>query len=288
MAKALLSLLCALLLALPTAQALPTDEQEPLELRVYLYDPCGGCASADTGCRDCAVVSEVLGRLIAQHRARYEDGSLQIKVRNLMYEPIRKEQQAYLKAFEVPQAQWNRLPLYLVGEPGWGDVLIGEESEQKLTALIPQVMSRMPADAAWRRSPQEGQQFIAPRSDCLEDIGPQDSLIVYFYKDYCPYCKELEDFFAALPEAVTLADGTVSRVRFISLEKQIPAQMKVVQRFYDTLFVHPDRQYVPMIIIGRRALFLKDEIESDLLPALMAGEGLDTNRDLLTSLMEKR
>ncbi len=285
MKKALVLLMIFCLLLPVLGQMEQAAQKEPLTLRVYLYDPCGGCASADAGCRDCAVVTLILDRLIVQNRARYEDGSLIIKVRNLMFDTVYKEYQAYLKGFGLTEAVLKTPPLYLIGEPGWGEYLAGEDNEGQLPALIEQVLERMPEDAAWRRPVQEGQALLAPRSDDLNDIRPEDSLIVYFYKDYCPYCKDLAPLFESLPDTVTLKDGTTSRVRFVSLEKQLPRQMEVVQKYYDKLFVHPDRQYVPMVVIGKKAHFLKEEIESGLMEALLAGEGLETDRTPLELLI---
>lgn len=280
--KRALMLCLALLCALPAAGA--PQERAALPLRVYLFDPCGGCSSADTGCKDCAIVTAVYGRLYGRFKEEIDAGRLHLRVQNLLYAAVRKEYEGYLKAFDLPEAFHDRVPLYLLGEPGWGAFLVGEEKEPQLPQLAEQVLARMPPDAAWRREPREGQAFIAPRSDDLHDIRPEDSLVIYLFKDYCPYCKELEPFFDALPETVTLSDGSVSRLRFVSLEKQIPAQMAVVQRYYDKLFVHPDRQLVPMVIVGNRALFLREEIEAGLLPALLAGEGLKTDRQALEAL----
>ncbi len=277
-------MLCLLLPGLALMEKTP--KKEPLTLRVYLYDPCGGCASADAGCRDCAVITQILDRLIQQNRGMYEQGDLVIKVRNLMFATVYKEYEAYLKGFNLPPDVLRDPPLYLIGEPGWGKTLSGEENEGQLPALIKDVRDSMPEDAAWRRDTLEGQTLLAPRSDDPNDILPSDSLIVYFYKDYCPYCKELTPLFDSLPETITLKDGTTSRVRFVSLEKQLPREMAVVQRYYDKLFVHPDRQYVPMVVIGKKALFLKDEIEKGLMDALLNEEGLLTDRSLLDTLKE--
>ncbi|MDI9519706.1 MAG: hypothetical protein QM308_00895 [Bacillota bacterium] len=282
--KRILIALLLLCLLMPGALAQESAKKEPLTLRVYLYDPCGGCASADAGCRDCAVITQVLDRLIIQNRALYDEGALIIKVRNLMYETVYKEYQGYLKGFGLSEDVLRNPPLYLVGEPGWGKALSGEANEGQLPGLIEEVLNSMPEDAAWRRPVKEGQTLLAPRSDSKNDILPTDSLILYFFKDYCPYCKDLEPLFLSLPESVTLPDGTVSRVRFISLEKQLPREMQVVQKYYDKLFVHPDRQYVPMIVIGSKALFLQEEIEPGLMPALLAGEGLQTDREPLRLL----
>lgn len=283
--KPLIVLLCLALIC--SAQGFPyakAEDKAPLYVRVYLFDPCGGCASADAGCRECEVIMAVLNRLMGLLAAELADGRVDIRMRNLLYEPVQKEHQTYLRVFGQEDTPKSLTPTYVLGEPGWGDILHGEEQEDLLPEAIARVIARMPADAAWRREPREGQEFISPRSDPLTDIQPEDSLILYFYKDFCPYCKDLEVLFDALPEYVYLADGTKSRVRFVSLEKQIPRQMKVVQRYYDKLFVHPDRQFVPMVVIGNRALFLGAEIIPGLLQALIDGEGLKTDRAPLAAL----
>jgi len=282
MAKRLLALLLIGLCLLGPARA--GQEKETLTLRVFLYDACGGCASADYTCRECAVVTQVHDRLTARLKPLVDSGQVRVLVRNLFFENVRSEQASYLKAFGLLEGERAPLPQYLVGEPGWGQALYGEEREEELPGVIARVLETMPMDAAWRRPPREGQQLLTPRSDPLDDIQLSDSLIVYFYKDFCPYCLELSPLFDALPEQVTLPDGSLSRVRFVSLEKQIPRQMAAVQRYYDKLIVHPDRQYVPMVVIGQRALFLKEEIVAYLLKDLLAGEGLKTDRAPLVSL----
>lgn len=282
--KLLPVILMCLLVIWQAHPLLAAEEQAPLTLRVYLFDPCGGCASSDTGCRECEVETAVLYRLMARFKAELDAGRLQIRMRNLLYEPVQKEHQGYLRAFDALDTPRSQSPTYVLGEPGWGAILFGEDQEPLLLEAARTVMARMPSDAAWRREPGEGQDFVHPRSDPLDDIQDTDSLILYFFKDFCPYCKDLEVLFEALPEYVYLEDGSKSRLRFVSLEKQIPAQMQVVQRYYDTLFVHPDRQFVPMVVIGNQALFLREEIVRGLLPALLAGEGLKTNRRPLASL----
>ena len=284
--KRLLALMLSCLLLLPMLPALAEQagEKQPLVVRVYLFDPCGGCASADAGCRECAVVTKVFDRLVKAFRPLVDSGELQFLVRNLMYEQIRKERNTYLKGFGVDSSAEPLSPQYIVGEPGWGLLLLGESREAELPEAIDTVRARMPADAAWRRTPREGQDFVVPRSDPLDDIQPNDSLVIYLFKDYCPYCKDLEPLFASLPDSITLPDGSQSRLRFVSLEKQIPRQMAVVQRYYDRLLVHPDRQYVPMVIVGGKALFLQEEIEAGLMDSLKAGEGLKTDRAPLMQL----
>ena len=52
-----------------------------------------------------------------------------------------------------------------------------------------------------------------------DPISETDSVIYYFYKDYCPWCKQLEPLTAGLPKEITLPDGTTSRVKLICLNK---------------------------------------------------------------------
>ena len=107
-------------------------------------------------------------------------------------------------------------------------------------------------------------------------IAHSDSLIYYFYKDQCPYCRALEPLTAGLPETVTLPDGTKSRVRLVCLNKMEEAPLAVITAYYDAHAVPEERRYVPAMVIGDRYLYLEEEISGALLDALIAGEGLDT------------
>ena len=171
-------LLCLLLAGQALSPALAQEEKAALFLRVYLFDPCGGCASADSGCRECEVEMAVLSRLLVLFKAELAAGQVEIRMRNLLYEPIQKEHQSYLKAFGAEDSPKSKSPTYILGEPGWGEILLGEEQEHLLPQAAQEVMARMPADAAWRREPREGQEFVVPRSDPLGDIGDTDSLIL--------------------------------------------------------------------------------------------------------------
>lgn len=79
--------------------------------------------------------------------------------------------------------------------------------------------------------------------------------------------------FDAIPSQITLPDSSIRQARFVSLEKQIPKKMDVVAQYYELFNSVPERQYVPMIIIGQKALFLKEEIVPSLLADLLAAMG---------------
>ena len=112
----------------------------------------------------------------------------------------------------------------------------------------------------------------------LEDtIYDSDSVIYYFYKDNCHYCRELEPLTAGLPQTITLADGTVSEVKFICLNKVEDKYLQIINAYYEEHDIPEERRYVPGVVIGDRYLFLKNEIVPQLMDALLAGEGLKTS-----------
>ena len=104
---------------------------------------------------------------------------------------------------------------------------------------------------------EEEPELYTPKSSSRygDEIAKTDSLIYYFYKDYCPYCMALEPLMAGLPDQITLPDGTVSKVRLLCLNKV---------------------EEGPAVVIGDRYLFLEEEVVDQLMDALMAGEGLQT------------
>ena len=109
-----------------------------------------------------------------------------------------------------------------------------------------------------------------------DPITASDSLIYYFYKDYCPYCRELEPLTAGLPGQITLPDGTVSSIKLICVNKVEEDALKLITEYYDTAGIPEERRYVPALVIGEQYLFLKEEIVGLLADALASGEGLRT------------
>ena len=109
-----------------------------------------------------------------------------------------------------------------------------------------------------------------------DPISETDSVIYYFYKDYCPWCKQLEPLTAGLPETITLPDGTTSKVKLICLNKVEDRYLEIITEYYDSHNIPEDRRYVPAIVIGDKYLFTYDEITPELMNALVSGEGLKT------------
>ena len=117
-----------------------------------------------------------------------------------------------------------------------------------------------------------------PHSDTVfgDTIAESDSLIYYFYKDYCPYCRELEPLTAGLPDTITLPDGSTSTVRLVCLNKVEDEYLKIITEYYEAHSVPEEERYVPAMVIGDRYLYLRSEITEQLMDALVAGEGLNT------------
>lgn len=108
-----------------------------------------------------------------------------------------------------------------------------------------------------------------------DPIAPGDTLIYYFYRETCPYCRIIDGMTSGLPEEITLPDGSRSPVRLIALNKSNEEEMAAIQRYYDEHGLGEDRQYVPSIIIGDRYMMGTEEIH-DFISALLSGEGLTT------------
>lgn len=263
------------------------EKKPPLVLRVFLYDPCGGCATADPQCRDCPIINAFFARLSAMFKSEIDEGKIEIRIRNVLYKNFQAEHELYLKNFAVSEKSPKTPPQYFVGEAGWGECILKEEEGAKLPEMVQRVLKKMPSDGRAVIKREVKGDLLQPRSDAIDDIKDDDSLVVYFYKDYCPYCMEIKALMEGLPEFIYLKGGRKSRVRLVSLEKQDPRQMQVVQKYYDKLFVHPDRQFVPMVVIGKETLFLGEEIVPNLLQLLIEGEGQKTAREPLLPLKEK-
>ena len=108
-----------------------------------------------------------------------------------------------------------------------------------------------------------------------DPIAPGDSLVYYFYRETCPYCRIIDGMTSGLPDEITLPDGAKSRVRLVALNKSNEADMALIQQYYDDHNLGEDRQYVPSLIIGDRYLMGTDELDP-FLTALLSGEGLST------------
>jgi len=129
-----------------------------------------------------------------------------------------------------------------------------------------------------RPSPAPSVPLYVPESNTSfgDPILANDSLVYYFYKDYCGYCMELSPLISGLPEEIILQDGTVSRVRLIALNKVEDEAYEIINDYYEAHNVAEDRRYVPALVVGDRYLFLRDEIIDQLMDALIHGEGLNT------------
>lgn len=126
-----------------------------------------------------------------------------------------------------------------------------------------------PAATAEPYVPESNTDYGAP-------ISASDSLVYYFYKDYCGYCREISPLINGLPDKILLSDGTKSKVRLVALNKVKEEYHDIINKFYEDHDIPEDRRYVPAIVIGDRYLHLKAEITDQLLNVLINGEGLNT------------
>ena len=121
-----------------------------------------------------------------------------------------------------------------------------------------------------------------PKSDATfgDPISETDSVIYYFYKDYCPWCKQLEPLTAGLPKEIILPDGTVSQVKLLCLNKVEDDMLQIITEYYDKHDIPEEKRYVPAMVIGDKYLFAAEEIVPGLMEALYEGEGLKRVEEL--------
>ena len=129
----------------------------------------------------------------------------------------------------------------------------------------------MPLSTAWANSGT----IVSPRRDNIYEVSETDSVIVYFYTPWCPFCYEIAPIMDNLPDYVII-NGQRSTVRLISYNRDIPQHHAIIRAYHEMMGVPEDRRFIPLVIIGDRNLFLYDEVSNGLLAALEAGEGLTT------------
>ena len=141
-------------------------------------------------------------------------------------------------------------------------------------AIVYPVFPQMRPAAA----PAPTQEPYLPKSSAAfgDPVGETDSLIYYFYKDYCPWCRELEPLTAGLPRQIILPDGTASAAKLVCLHNAEEPMLQVITDYYEKYQIPEEKQYVPAMVIGDKYLFAGEEIVPGLLEALTAGDGLKT------------
>lgn len=136
-------------------------------------------------------------------------------------------------------------------------------------------------------APQATPEPYVPHGDAAygDAIGETDSVVYYFYKDFCPHCRALDYLTTGLPDKIYLADGTESRVKLIPVRKpqdDVAADdptawiLGMITEYYDEHNVPQEDRHVPAMVIGDRYLINEDQIAGQLMDLLIAGEGLKT------------
>lgn len=108
-------------------------------------------------------------------------------------------------------------------------------------------------------------------------VYADDSLVYYFYRPDCPYCRDRADMLLhGLPEYIDLPDGSVSRVVLVTVNKSDPVQGELIRACYHAREIGEDRQLVPAVLIGGAYLCGTEEIREHFLTMLCRGDGLAT------------
>lgn len=113
-------------------------------------------------------------------------------------------------------------------------------------------------------------------SNLKDQFAHTDSVIYYFYKNYCPYCVNLDAFFCAIPDLIVLEDGTRSLVRIVAVEKQVEPGKSIIEEYNAQYAIPEERDFVPAVVIGGEYYMSPNEITTNLYPSLLSGKGLVT------------
>ena len=301
-----LLMMSVLLLAGMTAGA----EEAPQCVTVmgFVYDKCGDCGVTydKPGCGECELYLEVFGKMRVELLPLIETGKVKFEVRNTQQGQYRPEYHAYADAFGVSENELNVSPQFFIGAPENGSYLTGMESIDLLLETVQAYIADLPEGARTEYPADEvaataalldmngdpiasasptAEATAAPveaeaefyRNDDLSDLSDDDSVIVYVYKPNCEFCNKIKPLLEGLPDSITLPDGTPSRVVFVSLDKDDYDQYQIVKQYYEMLEIPEDHQYSPLVIVGDQYYMGYEEIVPNLLNALMAGDGVDTN-----------
>ena len=307
------TILPAILLALMLTWLVPARaEVESVSVMGFVWDKCGGCgATTQPGCGECKVYMDIFGRGRMALLSLIEDGRVSYEVHNVIYGDYRPEYFAYCDAFGVPEEQRKVFPQFFVGAPENGFVVIGEDAIEGMAEQVEALIQSLPADSrtgypkdeldvAKAKLDMEGNPIddaeaettTEPeaesadeaasdegfhRNDDLTDLSESDSKIVYVYKPQCEFCAQVRPLLEGLPDGIHLADGTASRIVFVSLDKDDYDQYQIVKQYYEALQIPEDHQYSPLLIVGDKYYMGYDEIVPNLLNALIGGDGLNTD-----------
>ena len=263
-----------LVLALVAVLAIPVSAESPvpLEVEVFLQDggiDCSACP--DPYLLESEIIASV-NRLFAPgideeqiifsffnlNRRDEFNTILSYRALNAGVDEETIEMPAFFTADNYYFGGPDALEQLRVHAEGLGIAIFEEQT------TTPRQIPYMPEDAV-----------VEPRHDDPYNVSINDSVVVYFYTPWCPFCYEIAPIMSYLPEYVII-DGQKSYVRMISFNRDIPEHHAVIRAYHELLQIPDERRFVPLVLVGDRDLFLYDEVSQYLIPALEAGEGLIT------------
>jgi len=247
----------------------------PFEAEVFYYDAGGGVCAACPG--DYALERALVASVSAVFRHGIHNEQIVFRYYNIHRGgefSLLLSERAYRSGLDLASVEmpvfFTQDDRYFYGDDAIEILLYHVEalgidiSNAEIEEAPARVIPYMPEDAV-----------VSPRSDDPYNLSANDSVIIYFYVPWCPFCYEIAPIMDNLPEYIML-DGRRSNVRLVSLNWEIPAHGELIEAYHSMLDIPPERQLVPLVLIGDRDLFLYEEVSRYLLSALEAGEGLHT------------
>jgi len=240
------------------------------EIDIFFMDQGSECVM----CLDDYPLEDNIRLLMTQTFAQYiEDGSVVLNYFNLHRSAafsIWLSERADLAGVDKEELE---MPVFFTQDNRYFD---GSDAIERLKAYVDGLDFDDLGKSETRQVPYMPEDaVIAPRHDDPYNLSVTDSVIVYFYTPWCPFCYEIAPIMDNLPEYVMI-NGQRSNVRLISYNRDIPEHREIIIAYHEKLNIAEERRFVPLVLIGDRNLFLYEEVSQGLLSALEAGEGLTT------------
>lgn len=214
----------------------------------YVYDPCGGCFSANNPCKPCTVVKE-LESYLHEKAAKYNlEGSLDINVYNTLFDENKEKLEESLGR----EPDTENYPIVFVDNT----VLVGwEEIESELLRTIDHNSSTTEKNETSKMQ--------------LEVKETAESMAIYFKTEGCGQCKKTEELLDSAEKGEHIIE---------TYDISDNSSYRLLEAYAEKYNLQAEEILVPIIFVGDSVLEGYDEIETFLFTYLEEGKGCATPR----------
>lgn len=114
----------------------PIDQPLPINLIIFLFDPCGGCGVSPSGCGNCEYTDETHGIIKKQLGDRLYDGSIEYRIFNTKFADNIELYNQYAADYSVEESQRGQLPMIFFGESALGVYARGQDAIERAGEIL--------------------------------------------------------------------------------------------------------------------------------------------------------